>query len=296
MWSSCFHSMREAGTRWYSTDRAVPAGLLPSRPSGFPSHQLEPLRRRPGCASGVDNRVVANNPDPTIRFAVGTADGPQSLVWRLWVHGSDVYLMPRAARRWKMSFHQSGHCHWAFATEQDLLASADDRAASRARGRFPDVWNMAAPFAPGWRRAFTIIVPMSELSLPKSPRATADVVWVEPAGPHGAVNFAILFGPPHVRPPEVPSARGLPSQWLFGTTLADDSGSAWLMAYAEAVLPDGIASHLERTRRALAAADRRARLNEMPDPTGFAFGTVDDDGGRFYLEIAPSADGRNDTR
>jgi hypothetical protein len=78
-------------------------------------------RQRTPRARGAILSRMTDRSDPTIRFAVGTPDGHQSVIWRLWVHGSDVYLMPRPARHWKVSLHQSGKCHWGFETQTHLV-------------------------------------------------------------------------------------------------------------------------------------------------------------------------------
>jgi hypothetical protein len=71
---------------------------------------------------------------------------------------------------------------------------------------------------------------------------------------------------------------------MFGVTLADCAASVWLICYSE-VLPPSAAELLSRTRASQDAEDRRARAETMPDATSFAYRTVEDDGGRFYLEV-----------
>jgi len=222
-----------------------------------------------------------------VRFAVGRSDGPQSTIWRLWTQGSDVYLAPRAvARRWKISFHEGGRCHWGFESEDALTAAAEPAALAQSTSRFPDIWQMPAPFAPGWTRAFTIVVPSSELRRPLRRREDGSVVWLNSPADAPVVNFAVLFGPPDALSPEdVPVVRGAPCDPVFGAVL-DNGSTLWLTAYAEVGLSPATAELLEHTRAQLGDTKKHPKGARLHDPVGFSFGVVNDDGGRFYLEVA----------
>jgi hypothetical protein len=218
------------------------------------------------------------------RFAVGEPDGPQSTIWRLWIHGPDVYIAPRqVGHRWKISFHEGGRCHWGFESED---AGAEAAALGTAStGRFPDVWQLPQPFAAGWIRAFTIVVPMSELRQPLAERKTRDVLWIEPGPSESAISFVLLFGPPGATLPEqVPAVRDHPTTPLFGGVRGDDS-VVWLSAYGEDLLPEAQARLIERTRAQLAQVKDHPKVKRMIDPQSFAFGFANDDGSRIYIEI-----------
>lgn len=221
----------------------------------------------------------------TVRFAVGAADGDQSTIWRLWTHGSEVYLAPRiAGARWKFSFHEGGRCHWGFESEDSLLNAVDRSAAAKVRERFPDIWEMPAPFTPGWRRAFTIIVPTTELRRPKGMRPTDSVWWLKPTAGFAVSGFALLLGPIDATEPEdVPRQIEAASAPQFGAVL-ENGATVWVLAYAERTLFAAAADQLERTRQQLrrAGADRKA--TGFLDPVGYCFGSADD-GSRFWLEV-----------
>lgn len=128
---------------------------------------------------------------------------------------------------------------------------------------------------------------MSELCEPKTRRKSSGVLWIDPTEPESSITFALLFGPPDVDEDDVPTAMDRRTLRLFGGLFEDCRASVWLIAYSESPVPEGPARLLRDTRNALGAPQRQELAKRMPDPQGFAFGTVHDDGGRFYLEVRP---------
>ena len=67
-------------------------------------------------------------PDPTLRFAAGSPERPNSGVWRLWSHGSDAYLAARiTAHLFKLSMHKSGDWISAFTSQSGVIVDKETR-------------------------------------------------------------------------------------------------------------------------------------------------------------------------
>ena len=65
-------------------------------------------------------------PDPTLRFAAGSPERPNSGVWRLWTHGSDTHLAARiAAHLSKLSMHKSGQWISAFTSQSGVVVDKE---------------------------------------------------------------------------------------------------------------------------------------------------------------------------
>jgi hypothetical protein len=81
-------------------------------------------------------------PDPTLRFAAGSPERPNSGVWRLWSHGSDTYLAARiAAHLFKLSMHKSGQWISAFTSQSGVVVT-------RRLGRVGTARGLALPSSP----------------------------------------------------------------------------------------------------------------------------------------------------
>ena len=96
------------------------------------------------------------NKDGALRFAVGSADGPRSDVWRVWA-GTDgsVYIAQRSlAGQFKVSLHPSGDWRVAFTRLEDAQRLANLPKGERVFHRLTP-----APGHPGTRRGFTILIP-----------------------------------------------------------------------------------------------------------------------------------------
>jgi hypothetical protein len=136
--------------------------------------------------------------EDAVRFAVGSHEGPRSAVWRLWASGDHVYLSARLyGGTIKASLHKSGKWRWGFteeyaAREDSLLPSGVDRALHK--------WERPPEIVPGITSAFDIVVPSTELTVPRHPlldevarRYLRKVRWVSPSSPNTETRFTVLL-------------------------------------------------------------------------------------------------------
>ena len=126
----------------------------------------------------------------TYRFAVGTPQSVESSIWRMWVHGNDVYLGAREAlRAFKVSLHESGI--WRIAWVEDLKRpdSASDRVIVK--------WNRPGEFAPGWTPSVGIVLSSVQPARPFKPRGIDDdrLTWFQPPASGKKLLFKVLFSP-----------------------------------------------------------------------------------------------------
>lgn len=131
-----------------------------------------------------------------LRFAVGTADGPRSRTWRLWVPSrkSDVYISGRRlGSSVKVSLHEPGPSRFAVTKEwvrrTGFVAPAgrDQRLAVEWEQPRP---SRSCPIA----RAFTIIVPWDEI-LDRDKGETGEVVWIRPPSEDTCIHFDVVYTP-----------------------------------------------------------------------------------------------------
>ena len=92
-----------------------------------------------------------------VRFAVGGADEPRSLVWRVWTTKgkSDLYISGRLqGGDWKVSLHESGDWRFALTREFSQAQGMDERLIF-------EKWERPQPLREGVTPAFEIMVPSS---------------------------------------------------------------------------------------------------------------------------------------
>src|SRR3954447_5899109 len=145
----------------------------------------------------------------TIRFAVGSPDGPHSRTWRLWVPKgkSDVYVSSRRiANSVKVSLHEPGPSRFAltseFVREQEFVAPEgyDDRLAQEWKRPRTSPGRVVRPFA--------IVVPWDEV-IDREDRDTDGVLWT-PQPPDGcAVHFDVVYVAPRMQVTDHPGARSM---------------------------------------------------------------------------------------
>jgi hypothetical protein len=132
-------------------------------------------------------------PEPVLRFAAGSPTALQSSVWRLWVHGDDVYLASRVLAKWiKVSLHASGIWRTAW-TQQMQRPRTGDRVVQR--------WQRPTEFRPGWVQGPSVAVPWTPTPDPlNSPVGLdlADVVWLPGPAPFSTVAFTVQITAPAV--------------------------------------------------------------------------------------------------
>ena len=125
----------------------------------------------------------------SVRFAVGSASGPRSTVWKLLAHDREAYLVPATpGPSVKVSFHETGQCHYSLPTHASAVRSAGSRVPALL-----DVWKPTS-MSDTLTTPFRIIVPTDELrsaAVVESERKP--VIWISPTeGASATVIFFIL--------------------------------------------------------------------------------------------------------
>ncbi len=136
----------------------------------------------------------------SVRFAVGTADGPRSAVWILWKHTSeeksDIFVAPRGlASVVKVSLHQSGENFDSFTSE---FVNRHQRQVGTRMPRARASWKRTSFETSGVARVYQIIFPHSELRdfpLEAGEKAEA-IVWIPPLETSEATSVDILLTRP----------------------------------------------------------------------------------------------------
>ncbi len=122
-----------------------------------------------------------------IRFAIGSSQGPQSSVWRVFSHRDEVYVAHRThAHVEKFSFHSSGICRRAFTRQFGVPSGLSDRATQKW-------WRMPTPER-GLEQASCVLraaFPTDYLSDPKE--LTSKAVTFIPAAPVGMAMIVEMF-------------------------------------------------------------------------------------------------------
>jgi hypothetical protein len=228
-----------------------------------------------------------------VRWSVGSATGARSTIWRVWAHRSDVYIAARTvASDMKVSLHASGRWRAAFTEHhltrpKPLIPPGADRAIEK--------WTRPPEFAPGWTRAFLIIVPASEVVTSEAVIEDADeVLWFERPPDGWALHFDVLFAAPEAA--SAPDGRGFATAAGYEDTTEvvtvfnlANGDRLWVVVHAEPVSPEQAAkmeelrAHiLERGGEAMRQAATDA---QRPDFRGVGSGFLGD-GARFYIELA----------
>jgi hypothetical protein len=129
-------------------------------------------------------------PGQPVRFVVIAPDGARSSTWRVWTSRNklDAYITCRAvARDWKVSLHESGRWQHGFTSLERAR-----KLHPTVQTRHVDTWVQPAEMVPGLRRAFTLVVPNTELRL-FAPQEPTDVLRVPAAGPEHAAVIEFAF-------------------------------------------------------------------------------------------------------
>jgi hypothetical protein len=130
--------------------------------------------------------------DDAIRFSVGSADGPRSAIWRVWIDaGGSVYIAERyTAGRLKASLHPQGRWRIAFKNPDE---------AQRLMGKGPDAdrafekFGPSRELTPGVRRVYTVLIPWLSVTQPLHGRVTEGIVHWFPQLPLHYVEEVTLF-------------------------------------------------------------------------------------------------------
>jgi hypothetical protein len=227
-----------------------------------------------------------------VRFAVGSPDGPRAAVWRVWLNKrrDDVYIAARGlAGTLKVSLHPTG---WRLAFTKSFAESGSPLVPPG--GRAIDTWDRPPEFAPGWTRAFEIIVPSSEVVEPVMRYETGEeVVWLSPPSPGEATHFNVVLSKPGAaRGPRwgFPTADGQQGRTELVTVLDLSSGErVWVVAHDEPVKEDERVAVARIREVAREHADELlasyAWANVRFDPRAIVFGDMSD-GSRACLDVS----------
>jgi hypothetical protein len=229
-----------------------------------------------------------------VRFAVGQPDGPQSSVWRLWVDGNDVYISQRDLTSVKkVSLHESGI--WRYAWTAEFVAKAPPFLAP-GQDRATDKWDRTTlEFLPGVTRAFDILVPASEVTMPKHAEPAAvsgkkKIVWV-PSPPEGcAMHFTVLITTAEV----TAATSGWPGRRTMGTRFIwkaelPNTQTVWLVALDRPV-DDWLRNQVTGFKSSALPVARRkfeeAGQSELGEARVVLYGQDNEQGPRWCIDIS----------
>jgi hypothetical protein len=170
-----------------------------SRPT-YPNN-IEPTNTPAARIPGQQSSRTIGPMDDAMRFAV-RSEGQRSATFRLWVQGSDVYLVSReVGRALKVSLHGSGQWHIKIRQLESELDSVVDN------------WSRPPPSPRGKTLALSILIPRSAVVVPITP--TKRIRWYDlPPAVAGVAfnvvltpNVEMLLEPPMVLVGSIPLAR-----------------------------------------------------------------------------------------
>jgi hypothetical protein len=204
-----------------------------------------------------------------LRFAVGAPAGPRSAVWRIWMNDrrDDVYIAARAlASELKVSLHPE---FWYFGFTKQHTRRGSSVVPSGS-DRKMHVWSRPVEFGTGWTRAFSIVVPASEVVEASSPYTGSEAVWFPQPADGEAVHFTVLLSKPDAARGRrgYPNADGFGDSTEFLTRLNMTTGEQlWVLAHI-APMTDGETARLEKARAGLDDHSRqRLTARAKKDPT-----------------------------
>lgn len=181
--------------------------------------------------------------DQVLRFAVGTAAGPRSRTWRLWVPKgkSDVYVSSRRiGNSVKVSLHEPGPSRFALTRE-----FVDKGSFESPEGRDPRLaheWERPRTRQPnGAVRPLVLIVPSDEVQ-ERDVDETGEVVWVPPPLEGTAVHFDVVYVPDGMMVTDHPGARSMGTQ-LVGRVVLENRERVyvtWLLREMDTQLRESI--------------------------------------------------------
>jgi hypothetical protein len=213
----------------------------------------------------------------TYRFAVGSAVGNRSSVWRIWTEkdGSTYIGDRQVAGRVHVSLHATGRWHLRLRDSQGNVVH-DKR------------WQRPPPFK-GLTKAFMIIIPSTEVVQRTAPIKKPDRVawWPAPLLNHYR-SFAVLILPPggtfgnlstDPRGPQVPAVLPLPN------------GESVHLLTRELPMEEPFSGNLERYKAFVNRASQE--VAKHPDWQGpgemhsHIFGKDDDTDAYWFIDVAP---------
>ncbi len=235
----------------------------------------------------------------TVRFGVGKSEGPRAHVWLVWTakNSSDVYITGYGFRRTlKVSLHESGNWRQAYTQEHvsgptPFVLPGEDRAT--------DKWKRPPEFASGVTKGFEIMVPASEVVMPRQPGVTPDwegkdVQWF-PAPPEGcATYFEILYTAPHISQKNLEiayqTADGLHSyvaRSIWRSELPNGQ-CAWVVVHNRPISEEekeGLKWFKQQWIDAVKKELGEDAFSSMSEPRAY-FGGYNADGTRFFIDVS----------
>jgi hypothetical protein len=186
-----------------------------------------------------------------LRFAVGSATGPRSRTWRLWVdkRKSDVYISGRTlGNSVKVSLHEPGPSRFALTTE--WVRRTDFQAPEGRDRRLAVEWERPRPRPPRQiARPFSIIVPYDEV-LDRAMPETGQVIWVSPPPEGTCIHFDVVYTPAGAVVTGHPGARSMGTGLIGEVQLENE----------ERVFVTWLIRPMEKATRRHAAQLRSARI------------------------------------
>lgn len=212
------------------------------------------------------------------RFAVGTEEGKQSSVWKLWARpDGSIYLVSRMmGSDTKVSFHPNGRCQWS---RTDEWVRKNLHRGVRNADRHIFKWERSDPGPMAAALTFRLIVPASELRKISGETRLDKVQWLPTPQSGEALAVECYFTPPMSREP---SPTEVPNPPLVMWRLPDQR---WFVAvfHTEVVTPEN-AALLSETRATMARVAKQHKVPLLPTYRAVAFLNKGD---RGMIEMVP---------
>jgi hypothetical protein len=163
-----------------------------------------------------------------VRIAVGTDFGPRSNVWRIWTQNNELYVAGRSvAHELKTSLHSSGIYRHAFTDSAKAKYIADPNA-DRVLFR----WTQPPLTEPGFRWVLEILVPTSELTVPRAEPPESEktkIQLIDPAPDGCATVLTIVETAAGLHVDGFPHPAGDPPAALVRKWTLPDQRTVWLV-------------------------------------------------------------------
>jgi len=220
--------------------------------------------------------MAISSSELTVRFGVGSPQGPKSGIWRVWTRrrSSDVYLAVRAmAGILKVSLHGSGACKRSLTAE--FARKQPETVEQLSGSRHMDEWQRPTHTGSQITVAFRLSFPDSELRAYSSEYGDDPTIrWLDPPDPGHSVEVACAFSGQIYAPGEWPwKDRGV--SLLNGTVLGN--GEAFWLTYVTYPTFPNVAPDIEQQR------------TELRGPESLRFGELDYDSPSARL-VVPGID------
>ena len=128
----------------------------------------------------------------TFRFAIGSAEGPRSTVWRLWTTNLEFYIKSSMmGNSVKVSIHSEGAAQYSM--ESDWYGK--NRPDQPNKGRHIEKWTWQEPSKTNASLVFLMFVPQCELRKVHTDRDLSNVTWLDAPGEGKQVQVICYVSP-----------------------------------------------------------------------------------------------------